>query len=220
MYGESIKQNLAQTIPFCNEGYLLSRLSDEQLNPILKVVDDIQKDFSKALTYNESLAGNIKKEFLVTEELHTHLYNVVMPLVTIIEHQYHYIKHIDILDKPCPLMVHSAWINFQEKYEFNPLHNHSGVMSFVMWLKVPYSMEDELNNPSSINAKMKCPAHFSFVHTSAMGEVFQQLIPVDKTYEGVVCVFPSKLYHQVYPFYTSDGYRVSLSGNLCLRTGK
>jgi hypothetical protein len=32
--------------------------------------------------------------------------------------------------------------------------------------------------------------------------------------EGVILLFPSSLKHQVYPFYESDGVRVSVSGNI------
>ena len=33
--------------------------------------------------------------------------------------------------------------------------------------------------------------------------------------EGCMLLFPSLLQHQVYPFYENDGYRISVSGNLC-----
>lgn len=66
---------------------------------------------------------------------------------------------------------------------------------------------------------MNCPAHFQFTYTDTLGQINQELIPVDKTYDGVLCIFPSKLNHQVYPFYTSDEYRISVSGNICLDVG-
>ncbi|BCU96073.1 MAG: hypothetical protein CM15mV11_1480 [Caudoviricetes sp.] len=39
-------------------------------------------------------------------------------------------------------------------------------------------------------------------------------IPLDKNYEWKMVLFPSRMYHGVNPFYTSDEYRVSISGNL------
>ena len=41
-------------------------------------------------------------------------------------------------------------------------------------------------------------------------------IPMGKESEGMMYVFPSTLYHQVYPFYECDEERVSISGNLFL----
>ena len=42
-------------------------------------------------------------------------------------------------------------------------------------------------------------------------------LPVDKTWEGMMLMFPSKLHHSVYPFYTSDEKRISVSGNISIK---
>ena len=40
------------------------------------------------------------------------------------------------------------------------------------------------------------------------------LIDVDSDKEGVILLFPSRLRHQVYPFYNCDKERISISGNI------
>ena len=55
---------------------------------------------------------------------------------------------------------------------------------------------------------------FAFFYSEPGGKIFQEAIPVDKKWEGKICLFPASLDHCVYPFYTSDEYRVSISGNL------
>ena len=40
---------------------------------------------------------------------------------------------------------------------------------------------------------------------------------IDKTWEGTIVMFPSWLNHSVYPFYTSDDYRISISGNIVVK---
>ena len=40
---------------------------------------------------------------------------------------------------------------------------------------------------------------------------------VDKSFEGKMLMFPSKQMHAVNPFYTSDGYRITVSGNLKIK---
>ena len=49
--------------------------------------------------------------------------------------------HQKLTDKTVLSM--NMWVNFQRKYEFNPLHKHSGLLSFVIWMKIPYNFEDE-----------------------------------------------------------------------------
>ena len=43
-------------------------------------------------------------------------------------------------------------------------------------------------------------------------------IPVDKSFEGKMIMFPASQYHAVYPFYTSDEERITVSGNLKFKT--
>ena len=47
-----------------------------------------------------------------------------------------------------------------------------------------------------------------------MGDIFPLELDVDKSFEGQMVMFPSKLQHLVYPFYTSDDYRITVSGNI------
>jgi hypothetical protein len=44
-------------------------------------------------------------------------------------------------------------------------------------------------------------------------------IRADKKYEGKICIFPSYLHHSVFPFYSSDEYRISIAGNLKIKNG-
>jgi len=101
----------------------------------------------------------------------------------------------------------TLWINYGKKHDFNPIHSHSGVYSFVIWVKLPYDMEEEqrMYNPNGNKT-----ASFNFVHSSE-SELISH--PVDIK-EWNMAFFSAKLNHCVYPFYTSDEYRISISGNI------
>ena len=43
---------------------------------------------------------------------------------------------------------------------------------------------------------------------------------VDKSFEGKILMFPSYMQHQVFPFYTSDDYRITISGNAFFNVNK
>jgi hypothetical protein len=114
----------------------------------------------------------------------------------------------------------NLWVNFQKKHEFNPVHVHDGLFSFVIWHKVPYTMDAEKANfPNMKEGDIKA-GMFAFLFTDPMGRVTQETLPVDKTWEGKIALFPANLNHQVYPFYTSDEYRISISGNLGFQAKK
>ena len=55
-------------------------------------------------------------------------------------------KHIDkvtCLSENRPIYLHTLWVNYMKKYEFNPPHNHSGVLSFIIFVKIPYDLKEE-----------------------------------------------------------------------------
>lgn len=102
------------------------------------------------------------------------------------------------------------WVNFQKKYEYNPLHDHSGAFSFVIWMKIPYDWKDERELPWVKGIKTDTAGNFCFLDRSFTTHTLK----MDKNVEGYCCFFPSDFHHQVYPFYTSDEERISISGNI------
>ena len=55
---------------------------------------------------------------------------------------------------------------------------------------------------------------FQFVYTTALGNIANCPMFVESGWEGNIVMFPAKLLHMVYPFQTSDDYRISIAGNL------
>jgi len=112
----------------------------------------------------------------------------------------------------------NAWINYMRKGEFSPPHTHTGDFSFNIWIDIPYYAHDEYNHQSSkYNNKIKPGSYsgaFIFQHTNILGEIEDTIIQGDKTHEGNFCLFHAKLTHQVFPYFTSDEIRITVSGNL------
>ena len=111
----------------------------------------------------------------------------------------------------------SLWVNFQKKGEFQPLHNHSGLFSFVIWMDIPYHWKDEAKLPfaRSSNAHRPSGGNFAFIHSAYIDRsVMDYIIQMSPEMNGYCCFFPSDLCHMVYPFYTSDKERISISGNI------
>ena len=128
-----------------------------------------------------------------------------------------------ILSENRNLKIASSWINFQKKHDFNPLHVHNGLMSWVIFIKIPYNLNDELKVYSPFdplyennkNPNKKLTSKFCFMYPNHQrGGIGTTTLNVDKSYEGKIILFPADLAHAVYPFYTSDDYRITISGNL------
>jgi hypothetical protein len=124
--------------------------------------------------------------------------------------------------KECILepQLDNIWVNFQKKGEFQPLHAHGGMFSFVIWMEIPYHYEDEskLSFTKSSSSGSTC-GNFSFAISDGTNRTVRDIfIELSPGFNGYCCFFPSDLSHQVYPFYTSDKDRISISGNISYHT--
>ena len=197
-----------------NVGFILAEIDDETLKVLTEEVWEIQnKKFIDVDKSNDRLVGHIQKEFKMYKNFD--MYNTVLSaLAGVFDKEFpEYLKELTVTKNNYPLVLESLWVNFQKKHEFNPIHHHTGVFSFVIWVKIPYNLNDELcvfAEPSKI-----CTSLFRF-HYVDKTQIVTHSIEVDKSHEGLICFFPSNLNHSVNPFYTSDDYRISIAGNMRL----
>jgi len=176
-----------------------------------KEIVDIYNDDSNTLKMNKTLAGQITKEYQITKSL-----PLLNPFLEEMGRAYQ--KQWDYYPKENPnkdLKVESIWVNMQKKLEVNPLHNHDGTLSFVAWLHVPFKLEDERKVENVRNSRtVELASTFQFVYTTALGTIANCPMFVERGWEAKIVMFPAKLLHIVYPFQTSDDYRISIAGNL------
>jgi hypothetical protein len=208
---------------FNNLGFVWAQLTPEQLDPIWQEIREVRADFDKAIPANHYLAGNIKHEYELIK-CHGHVEKLIRPLIAGYDEQYNNYTHSKnnymTPQDNSELGLRGAWVNFQKKGEFNPTHHHGGVMSFVIWMDTPYNIEDEINYESTKDANSKVAGHFCFLYTNALGEIATHTIPADHSFNGRIVLFPAKMNHQVYPFNTSNEYRISVSGNFYFTDNK
>lgn len=120
----------------------------------------------------------------------------------------------NLLNCDYELELWQLWVNFQSQTQYNPLHNHSGFLSFVIWLKVPYDHKDlaKLAFIKESNASETVGNFFFFGRN-----LDKKMIIMNPSIEGFCAIFPSSYRHQVFPFYDSQEMRISVSGNLGLK---
>ena len=171
-----------------------------------------KKAKTKNIRKNDKLIGHIKEEYALD---HPPM-DIINVLVGMIDKRFSkYLSSIRMLTKNLPFHVDDLWCNFQKKHEFNPPHEHSGVFSFVIFIKIPYTLNKETKcfNLGGDNYTSK----FVFHVINKFGKIEIWPLHVDKSFEGKIIFFPASQIHEVFPFYTSDDYRVTISGNIKLR---
>ena len=144
--------------------------------------------------------------------------NVVLPLVNSYAEKFRNVgEKLPILTEH-PYFMNKWWVNYQKKHEFNPIHNHSGVYSFVIWMKIPYDCEKQNKKDIARNSNTPSIGTFQFSYLNILGEWMGKSYHLSPKDEGIMLFFPSTLYHMVHPFYDCDEERISVSGNIMVDT--
>ena len=194
-----------------NLGFTQGNIPSEIYQALNQEIVDIHTNDKDIVRMNHSLAGQITREYQITKSL-----PLLDPFLEEMGRAYQ--KEWDYYPKKNPnkdLKVESVWVNMQKKLEFNPLHGHDGTLSFVAWLYVPFKLEDERNIENCKNSRtVELTSTFQFVYSTVLGKISNAPLFVESGWEGKIVMFPSELLHIVYPFQTSDDYRISIAGNL------
>lgn len=192
-----------------NVGVMIGRLPQNIFTQLKSDIEEIEKDFQKAKSHNSMLAGHLKHQYSLTKDKKCFAQIENFLINDFLEK---YLNRYDFFDKG-KFHLYSLWVNFQQKYEFNPIHDHSGLISFNIWIKIPYDLEKE-KNVFERNKDGPRNSMFEFYYIDTIGRIRVMTMPIDKDYEGVLVMFPAGLKHGVNPFYTSDDYRISVAGNI------
>ena len=152
-----------------NVGLTNGKIPPEIYQALNKEIVDIHTNDRDIVRMNNSLAGQITKEYQITKSR-----ELLDPFLEEMGRAYQ--KAWDYYPKENPnnnkLKVESVWVNMQKKLEVNPIHNHDGTLSFVAWLHVPFKLEDERNMENCKNSRtVQLASTFQFVYTTALGTI-------------------------------------------------
>ena len=208
-----------------SEFVLRGVLPEELTSKLIELTDIISQDVEK-VSKNNHLAGEIKDEWQIDVPL---LKSVGFQpfLVKLIKE---YIRLVKIQSRPnnthleCSdeyflesnsffeekqWTIDAAWFNVQRDNEYNPTHAHNGILSGVLYLKIPEYLPPRKNKDTD--------GTITFVgNTSPNDGLFTNPQFSVSPKVGDIFIFPSTLRHQVYPFRTENGQEIrkSLSFNI------
>lgn len=203
-----------------NIPYVKGKLDLATIEYLWRIINKAKND-KLALT-NHQLAGNINESYTVIDEDDFFFENIILDVASRYYYDYFGQSYDQVNVHPVAdvetkgLCLKDFWVNFQRKHEFNPIHNHSGLFSFVIWLKIPFEGKDQLKLPISQNSNAPLSSCFQFTYANVLGQSTDEKYVLGKEDEGTILLFPSQLRHQVYPFYDCEKERVSMSGNIFL----
>ena len=195
-------------------GWLEYKLNPQEMDYVWRCIKN------KKESYNDQLAGQLSYSNALVDRSDWFYMNTLKSLIIEYEKQWRNLGESLPTNQQHPYHLTKWWVNYQKQNEFNPLHHHSGIYSFVIWMKIPISWEEQ--NKKDIARKSNSPsiALFQFAYQNILGELAFHRYESSPEDEGIMLFFPSQLNHLVYPFYDCDEDRISVSGNIVLNTTK
>tara|TARA_B100001059_G_C17838379_1_gene589998 strand:- start:6207 stop:6884 length:678 start_codon:yes stop_codon:yes gene_type:complete len=113
------------------------------------------------------------------------------------------------------LTFQKFWVNKTGRGEYQSLHNHDSVFSFVAWLKIPYHSQDEQHVPDTMHPEA---GDFILTYSDIVGRTRKVNWQLEKQYEGHLILFPSDCYHAVYPHWLTEEKRISVAGDITINS--
>ena len=205
-------------IPINQLGWTYVKLDKEVLDFLWKMIDKSTKK-----NFKDNLVGNISKSYSIDDDGDYFFNKVLFPLACRwANDESSLLRYTPQV--PCSedlgLSLHQFWVNYQNQYEVNPCHDHVGLFSFAIWMKIPYDCKEQNKLPflDGIKENDKKVGCFEFEYLNMYGDVINTAYRLDSSYEGYMVFFPAKLRHMVYPFYETKEPRISIAGNIWCKT--
>ena len=167
------------------------------------------KQLEDGKDYRDHLAGHLENEKALDK---AKVFNILLPYLNSYAQGYNQFRDKRLCNG---FEIIAAWINRQKKHEFNPPHTHDGHLSFVIYTEVPQGLHKEFYTSVSNSPGPGCITFDFNLFGNSIDKFFLQThshLPV----VGDMFIFPAYLPHWVYPFKTTEGERVSISGNINL----
>ena len=193
-------------------GWLETHLPKSVVSKLWSYIETAKKN---PINVNDTLAGNITKSLDLEDKDNWFLKNVLGPHIDFYNESYPlYVQSKQNLTEDAPYRLQRFWVNFQKENEFNPLHDHVGLFSFVVWMQIPTNWKEQHAIPISANSNSPKASDFEFRYTSMLGNISSTSYHLDKSSEQGMVFFPAELMHGVHPFYNCEEERISISGNI------
>ena len=191
-----------------------TRLTEKEMDFLNDAISEENKE-----NWSHDLAGNISKSELIKDKDNWFFKSVLKKLTERMFYRKweNFSKyHIEVeggVSLP-EFEMNAFWVNYMKQQEFNPIHNHTGLFSFVIFMKIPTHWKEQHELPISANSNHPSASDFQFIMGEGHGPISSLHIPLSPEDEGRMLFFPSWLMHQVFPFYGTEEERITIAGNI------
>ncbi len=154
-----------------NTPILKGKLPKVAMDYLWEIIEEATIEFRSS---KEHLAGNISQSLYLRDKDNWLFENVLKDVCErYVEESPQVVCTRNAFDQfqVTKLRLLNFWVNSQRQTEFNPTHNHGGVLSFVIWMKIPTNWEEQYDIPFIKESNTPMASDFQFLYTDIMGNV-------------------------------------------------
>ena len=163
-------------------GWLEKKLSREQMIYLWDIIGESEGDLKK------ELAGNITKSAGLVDRDNWFWNNVLHELCGRYTTEFYNVGFNFPISRNVPYYLADFWVNYQYQTEFNPIHNHFGIYSFVIWMKIPTDYREQKQLPIA-RANSSSISNFQFQYMNMLGEPSNHTYEMSPSREGTLLFF-------------------------------
>ncbi len=172
-----------------NTPILKGKLPKVAMDYLWEIIEEATIEFRSS---KEHLAGNISQSLYLRDKDNWLFENVLKDVCErYVEESPQVVCTRNAFDQfqVTKLRLLNFWVNSQRQTEFNPTHNHGGVLSFVIWMKIPTNWEEQYDIPFIKESNTPMASDFQFLYTDIMGNVQGWRAQMSSDAEGTILVF-------------------------------
>ena len=196
-----------------NPGVLQADLDKDQIDNLWKIVHESSPD-SASWDGNTLLSIDTDSKQWGMIDDGTFQKNVLMPMVE------EYINQFGVpfshkTSNYHGFVLNRLWTRASTEGDYQSLHDHQGVFTFVVWMKIPFDGKEENIAQGGFRPDA---SDFGLVYMDTCGRLSKKHWTLTSEMEGTILLFPSDINHIVYPHFTTKEYRISVAGDIALNS--
>jgi hypothetical protein len=191
-----------------NLGYLEHVFTEKQLRIARESVSRLSQDFAKAEPVYWDMPGALEHEYMMEEKGRLHMEYLLAPMLREIR------KNTPgySMDVNRVLTMGRPWVTFRQQGEISPYQVGADVLTWVLWLEIPFDPQTEQLAKPGKNSKSQQGGMFELGYTDTQGRITKRQFALDKTFENRVMIFPSGWSFGHTPFYTPGDPMIYVTG--------
>ena len=109
---------------------VIEKIPDDLFNKLKKIIKN------KSVKVNSALAGQIEEEYEINDAVPFFEKFLLEKIINNKKLMTDCNARYQILDKNLPIYLRRMWVNYQKKHEFNPVHKHDGIFTFILFIPI------------------------------------------------------------------------------------